>query len=99
MTRRRAPAELADVLSQALREAAPETALARVQVAWPSVVGPVIAAEASPSEERDGAVLVDCASAVWAQELELLGPDLRERLNAALGTPLVRRLRFRVKAP
>ena len=35
--------------------------------------------------EPAGTVGVACSSAVWAQELELLAPDLPERLNAALG--------------
>jgi predicted nucleic acid-binding Zn ribbon protein len=36
---------------------------------------------------------VTCASAVWAQELDLMGPELVERINAALGTDAVRSLR------
>ena len=35
--------------------------------------------------ERDGLVTIACRSAVWAQELDLLGPDLVARLNRALG--------------
>ena len=99
MSRRRAPAPLADVLRQAVAGAAPDTLLARVQAAWPEVAGRVIAAEASPSEEREGTVTVACSGSVWAQELELLGPDLLGRLNAALRGAEVRRLRFVVKAP
>jgi predicted nucleic acid-binding Zn ribbon protein len=36
---------------------------------------------------------VTCASAVWAQELDLMGPELVARLNAELGAELVRSLR------
>ena len=36
---------------------------------------------------------VTCASSVWAQELDLMGPELAERINAALGTDAVRALR------
>jgi hypothetical protein len=42
-------------------------------------------------------VTVACRSATWAQELDLLGPQLLERVNAALeeaGSPPVARLRF-----
>ena len=39
----------------------------------------------SPPAERDGVVTVTCASAVWAQELDLMAPELVARLNAALG--------------
>ncbi|MFL5840355.1 MAG: DciA family protein [Thermoleophilaceae bacterium] len=99
MTRRRAPAPIAEVLRDAVAGAAPDTVLARVQAAWASVAGGVIAAEAAPVTDREGTITVACSGAVWAQELELLGPDLVKRLNAALKGPVVRRLRFVVKAP
>ena len=47
--------------------------------------GPAIAAAARPTAERDGVLTVTCEAAVWAQELELMGCELIERLNAALG--------------
>jgi predicted nucleic acid-binding Zn ribbon protein len=97
--RRRAPSSIADVLREAVAGAAPDTLLARVQAAWAGAVGDVIAAEAQPAEEREGTIRVECSGSVWAQELDLMGPDLTGRLNAALGTPAVRRLRFVVKAP
>jgi predicted nucleic acid-binding Zn ribbon protein len=43
-------------------------------------------------------VTVACRSAVWAQELELLGSDLSDRLNAALPSPEVAGLRFVVRS-
>ena len=85
--RRTAPRRLAAALAEAVGEAAPATLLARVQVCWAEVVGPAIAAEATPAAERSGTLTVECRSAVWAGELELLAPDLVARLNAALGTP------------
>jgi predicted nucleic acid-binding Zn ribbon protein len=97
--RRRAPAPIADVLRDAVAGAAPQTVLARVQVAWAGAVGDVIAAEAQPAEEREGTIKVECSGSVWAHELELLAPDLIARLNTSLGSPAVRRLRFVVKAP
>lgn len=86
-------------LERALRDAAPATVLARVQSCWPEVVGEALAREASPVSERAGTLTVVCESAVWAQELELLGGDLVERLNAAMaspGGPALRTLRARV---
>lgn len=97
--RRRAPAPIADVLRDAVARAAPDTLLARVQAAWAGAVGDVIAAESQPAEEREGTVKVECSGSVWAQELDLMAADLTARLNASLGTPAVRRLRFVVKAP
>jgi predicted nucleic acid-binding Zn ribbon protein len=75
----------------------PPTLLAAVEVAWPRVVGPATAAQAGPVGERDGVVTVACRSATWAQELDLLAPDLLARLNAELETPLAG-LRFTADA-
>ena len=63
------------------------------------MAGAAIAAEAAPVSERAGTVTFACRSAVWASELDLLAPDLLERLNAALGEAErapVKALRFRV---
>ena len=96
--RRLAPRPLRAALGEALPAAAPAGLLARVQTAWPEVAGPAVAAEAEPVSERDGVVTVACRAAVWAQELELLGGDLTDRLNGALGTPAVAGLRFVVRS-
>jgi predicted nucleic acid-binding Zn ribbon protein len=74
------------------------TLLARVQAAWPAVVGHAVAAEGEPVAERAGAVTVACRSSVWAHELKLLAPDIVARLNDALepgGRGPLRQLRFR----
>jgi predicted nucleic acid-binding Zn ribbon protein len=78
--------------------ARPATLLALVQEAWPQVAGETLAAEADPVAEREGVLTVRCSSAAWAQELELMAPELLERLAdrigpAAQGT--VERIRFR----
>jgi len=83
--RRPGPRPLAAALAEVGREAAPATLLARVQACWSEVVGPGVAAEAVPVGERGGTLTLSCRSASWAHELELLGPDLLERLNVALG--------------
>jgi predicted nucleic acid-binding Zn ribbon protein len=85
MMRRRGPRPIASVLEGMVREAAPATLLARVQAAWGEAVGPAIAVEAQPVAERDGTLTVACRSATWASEIELLAPDLLEKLNSAVG--------------
>ena len=95
--RRRAPVPLSGAVEALARRLEPLTALARVQRAWPDVVGPAIAAECEPVSERGGTVTVACRSAVWAQELTFMAPDLAERLHAALGAPQVRELRCRAR--
>ena len=97
--RRRGPRPLGLALEALTTDLAPATLLAEVQRAWPDAVGEPVAHVAQPVAERDGTVFVDCASAVWAQELDLLSEGLGERLNEALGRPAVHRLRARVRAP
>lgn len=98
--RRPGPRPLSHALDGVVGQARPQTLLARVQAAWDGVAGEVVAGEASPASEREGTVTCTCSSAVWANELELLEPDLRARLNEALGGAAegtVRRLRFTAK--
>jgi predicted nucleic acid-binding Zn ribbon protein len=85
--RRPAPRRLGVALADVSRSLAPATTLAGVQARWPDAVGPAVAGEAEPVSEREGVVTVACRSAVWAQELDLLGPDLVARLNELLGEP------------
>jgi predicted nucleic acid-binding Zn ribbon protein len=92
--RRLAPRPLSAALDGVVRDVAPATLLARVQAVWSEVAGPRLAAAAAPVSERDGVVTVACESGVWAQELELLAPDLLGGLEKVLGGPLVTKLRF-----
>jgi predicted nucleic acid-binding Zn ribbon protein len=90
---RRAPRPAGQAMGAFLDGLAPPTLLAHVQRIWPGVVGETIAAEATPTGDRSGTLTVTCRSAVWAQELDLMGPDLVGRLNAVLGADLVVALR------
>ena len=96
--RRRSPRTLAPALGDLRDRIAPRTLLAEVQGAWPSAVGEAIAREARPVGEREGVVELACASAVWAQELDLMALDLVARINIALGRDAVRGLRCVVGA-
>jgi predicted nucleic acid-binding Zn ribbon protein len=71
----------------------PATGLAAIQAVWSAAVGAAIAREAQPIAERDGTVTVACTSAVWAQEIGLMGPSLCTAVNARLGRELVTALR------
>ena len=99
MTHRRAPRSIAPAVTALAARVAPPTLLGAVQRVWPAAVGQAIAQEAQPVAERDGTVRVSCASAVWAHEIELLGPDLVEAVNRALGAQRVVRLRASATRP
>jgi predicted nucleic acid-binding Zn ribbon protein len=92
--RRPAPRPLSKALDSVLPDVAPATLLAQVQAAWKEVAGERLAAAAAPVSERDGVVTVACESGMWAQELDLLAPDLLARVEAALGARSVTKLRF-----
>jgi predicted nucleic acid-binding Zn ribbon protein len=72
---------------------APDTVLAEVQRAWRATVGETIAGQARPIAERGGVLTVACEASVWAQELDLMGPELVDRLNATLRQGSLTRLR------
>lgn len=94
MRRASAPRPIADSVRALRGEVQPRTPLAAIQAAWPEAVGARIAAEAQPVRERDGTVTIECRAATWAQELDLLHDDLLARLNEAVGSELVKRLRM-----
>jgi predicted nucleic acid-binding Zn ribbon protein len=97
--RRRDPRPAGHAIAALADRLAPLTLLAEVQRVWPRAVGEVIAAQADPTGERDGVLVVTCSSAVWAQELDLMGPELVTKLNELLGAENVRALRCRAVAP
>lgn len=98
MSHRRAPRPAATGLQAALQRVAPQTPLAAVQAAWVAAVGGRLAAVATPVSERAGTLTVECADAVWAQELDLMQEALLERLRAEVGDKAPQALRFRVKS-
>ena len=94
---RRNARPISAALPAVLQQAAPKTPLAAIQMAWPKAVGPAIDRVASPVSEREGEITVSCASASWAEQLDLLQNELLGKLNTALGEAAqVREMRFRV---
>lgn len=90
---RRAPRPLAPAVQSLTGQLEPLTGLASIQRVWEQAVGAAIAAQAEPVSERGGEVTVRCRTAVWAQEVELMGPALVGALNASLGAERVTALR------
>jgi predicted nucleic acid-binding Zn ribbon protein len=87
--RRRAPRPAGFAVEALAHRLAPATLLADVQRVWDAAAGAGIAREAQPIGERDGTVTLLCSSAVWMQEIDLMGPVLVDALNAALGVDRV----------
>jgi predicted nucleic acid-binding Zn ribbon protein len=90
---RRSPRSLSSALEAIRDELEPDSLLAEVQRAWQVAVCMAIAGEAQPTGERGGVVTVSCSASVWAQELDLMAPAILDRLNSALRSGRVSRLR------
>ena len=90
---RRSPRPLASALGPLQVGLAPDTLLAEVQRVWRATVGQTVADQAQPVAERGGVLTIACAASVWAQELDLMGPELIERLNSSLGSGSLARLK------
>jgi len=97
MSRRRAPRPAATAFRLARDQVAPRTGLAAVQAAWEEAVGEQLAAVAEPVSERAGTLTIECAEAVWVQELDLMQGQLLERLQEQLGELAPQALRFRLR--
>lgn len=91
--RRLAPRPVGIAIDALTDRLAPATLLADVQRVWESAAGAAIAREARPLSEREGTITVLCSTAVWMQEIDLMGPMLVDALNAALGSDRVRSIR------
>jgi predicted nucleic acid-binding Zn ribbon protein len=90
---RRSPRRIDTAVARLVDDLAPDTLLAEVQRVWAQTVGPSIATEAGPTSERSGVVTISCSASVWAQELDLMAPQIVDRLNEALSRGSVQRLR------
>jgi len=73
------------------QQAAVSSALGR----WEQIVGPEVAAHATPGELTDGELVVIADSTAWATQLRLLAATLVRKLNAELGDNTVRRVKVR----
>lgn len=62
---------------------------------WPELVGPAIAAHATPQRLRSGVLWLQVEDAAWRQELSLMRRELVAKINAWAGEELVKELRLR----
>jgi len=83
--RRRAPRPLGIAVEALTERLAPATLLGDVQRVWEQAAGAAIAREAAPVAERGGTVTLQCSSAVWMAEIDLMSLQLVAQLNARLG--------------
>ncbi len=85
MSHRPAPRPLGIAIDELTTRLAPATLLGDVQRVWEQAAGAAIARAAAPVSERAGTVTLQCSSAVWMAEIDLMGPTLVAQLNELLG--------------
>ena len=61
---------------------------------WEEIVGETIAAVTKPVSVRQGILKVSVLDPVWRQELDFLKQDICRKLNAGLGTIVVKDIKF-----
>jgi predicted nucleic acid-binding Zn ribbon protein len=98
MSRRSAPRPAGPAFRAARDLVAPRTGLAAVQAAWSGIVGEQLARVTHPVSERAGTLTVECADAVWAQELDLMQEELLGRIQDELGARAPQALKFRANS-
>ncbi len=96
LRRRRAPEPIASTLGSIIDrlDAEGHFAIVRLVQAWPEIVGEAIARRTEIVELNFHVALVRVSGAMWIQELNLLKPQILERLRARSGADAVRELRF-----
>lgn len=96
LRRRRAPEPIASTLGSIIDRLDTEGhfAIVRLVQAWPEVVGETIARRTEVVELKFHTAVVKVSGAMWIQELNLLKPQILERLRTRVGDDAVRDLRF-----
>ncbi len=63
---------------------------------WREIVGESMARQAQPRSIRNRILFIDVSHSTWVQQLQFLKSDLLEKLNAFLGEPVFKDIRFRL---
>lgn len=83
------------ILGNALRQLnRPEAALAWLKTAWPSIVGPALAAHTRPVRSANGRLELLADSKIWQRQLESMQRELCNCVNRSWGAALVHEVAF-----
>ena len=95
---KRRPAKVGEIISESLEQGFLGLAreMVRVFEVWDKAVGAYNAAKARPDSIKNGRLTVLVASPVWIDHFGYLKAQFVEKINEALGTPLVKDIVFRV---
>jgi hypothetical protein len=87
--------EVGPVRGSGVGACAPADPGRRIAALWEDTVGAEIAENAVPLQFKQGRLVVAASSSAWAQTLQLMGEDIRKRMNDALGGDAVTAVTFR----
>jgi predicted nucleic acid-binding Zn ribbon protein len=92
------PAALADLLVPTLAKMGLRTRARQMQLVnhWPTVVGDMVAEHTSVAGFYRGRLTIETDSPAMGHALLVQRHDIMERLNAAIGLPIVADIRFRL---
>jgi hypothetical protein len=74
-------------------------ALAKLRSKWATAVGGKIAQHAQPQMIRDGRLTLTVDSPAWMSQLNMLSPEIIEKINAVLDDGAVKELKFTLGTP
>ncbi len=66
---------------------------------WDEVVGTVIAQQAQPKSLKQGCLWVGVSDPMWMHHLQMSKEVICKNLNAKLGSPMVKDIRFTLSPP
>lgn len=95
--KRSRPVAVSDALEGYFARAGLAKRVAQAQVIpdWPGLVGPQIAAVATPeSVTPDGVLFVRVSTSAWMNELQLMTPEIMARLNAGRAAGRITTIRW-----
>lgn len=95
--RRKVATRVGDVIERYLARAGLAGRVAQAQVIpdWPRLVGPQIAAVATPERVGpDGTLIVRVTTSGWLTELHLMAPDIIARVNAGRASGRITAIRW-----
>ncbi|MEW6327264.1 MAG: DUF721 domain-containing protein [Thermodesulfobacteriota bacterium] len=66
---------------------------------WDEAVGNVVARQAQPKSFKQGCLWVGVSDPMWMHHLQMSKEIIRDNLNARLGSPLIKDIRFTLSPP
>lgn len=74
----------------------PDFELTEVWRLWDEAIGEPIAQNARPAAFKGKLLIVHVVSSTWIHQLQFFKNDMKAKLNAAVGKPLIEEIKFKI---